>query len=311
MERKLIQLNSRKSVIVAFVLVCLVLTSCTSGTEVTPSQIATATLVLTSTPELPTLTSTPAQPSATATPAFEIGSILKRDIDGGMMLYVPEGEFIMGSDEAGADEKPQHTVSLDAFWIDRTEVTNGMYAQCIKAGECNNPGTSQRAAKYDDYPVAELRWADAKSYCVWAGARLPSEAEWEKAARGTDGRFYPWGNELDQTKYYIDPKPDYFSSLQKPVGSYPDGASPYGVLDMTGSVFEWVNDIYSPTYYAESPLLNPTGPLFGGSDHVFRGGNYVDYDLRVFSRSIPVKSSEPGWVLNVNVGFRCAMDVNP
>lgn len=289
----------------------LFLSGCSTFIKAMPTETRTATSAVVTAQASSVPTSTLALSSATPLPTLGIGSTLIRPVDGAAMLYVPEGEFIMGSDDAGTDEKPQHTIRLDGFWIDRTEVTNGMYGKCIAAGVCTNPGTSQRSAKYDDYPVAELRWADAKSYCVWADARLPSEAEWEKAARGMDGRAYPWGNQLDQEKYYVDPKPDYFSSLQKPVGSYPGGASPYGVMDMTGSVFEWVNDLYSPDYYLESPLSNPSGPLMDGTDHVFRGGNYVDYDFRVFIRSIPVKSNEPGWVLNVNVGFRCAMNVVP
>ena len=168
------------------------------------------------------------------------------ETDGMVLVYVPAGEFRMGS--AGSDsqaqdnEKPQHTVYLDAFWMDRTEVTNALYALCVKAGACQPPlsvnyswresyyGNSQ----YDGYPVVYVSWKDAAAYCEWAGRWLPTEAEWEKAARGTDGRLYPWGNaEPDANRLNFNGNVD-----ARAVGSYPSGASPYGALDMAGNVWE-------------------------------------------------------------------------
>jgi formylglycine-generating enzyme required for sulfatase activity len=286
------------------------LMSCSFSTLYTPATAATETLAVTATVQIPDATLTQPPPSVTPLPTLGVGSTFIRSTDDAVMVYVPEGEFTMGSNEGGADEKPEHAVFLIEYWIDQTEVTNGMYEKCYKDGACRNPGTSQRASKYDDYPVASINWIDAKSYCSWAGARLPTEAQWEKAARGTDGRSYPWGNELDPAKYYLPQKPSNVALIHKPVGSYPLGASPYGVLDMTGSVFEWINDMYSATYYLNSPSSNPIGATDLENSHFYRGGDYVGYDLRVFSRTIPSNLPEAGWLKYVNVGFRCAMDVD-
>jgi eukaryotic-like serine/threonine-protein kinase len=283
---------------------------CSSLISYTPTSAMTETFVASVSPSISDATLTQPPPSITPLPTFGVGSTFIRSVDGAVMVYVPEGEFIMGSNNAGTDEKPEHSVFLFEYWIDQTEVTNGMYEKCLHDGACRNPGTSQRASQYDNYPVASINWIDAKSYCTWADARLPTEAQWEKAARGTDGRSYPWGNELDSTKYYLPQKPSNVTFIHKPVGSYPEGASPYGVLDMTGSVFEWINDMYSATYYLNSPSANPVGAADLENSHFYRGGDYVDYDLRVFSRAIPVNLPEPGWLKYVNVGFRCAMDVD-
>jgi eukaryotic-like serine/threonine-protein kinase len=288
----------------------ILMSSCSSSALYAPTTSITETLAVSATPMVPDATLTQPPPSATPLPTLGVGSTFIRSKDGAVMVYVPEGDFIMGSNDAGTDEKPQHNVFLIEYWIDQTEVTNEMYEKCQKDRACRNPGTSQRASKYDDYPVASINWIDAKSYCTWADARLPTEAQWEKAARGTDGRSYPWGNELDPAKYYLPPKPGDFAFIHKPVGSYPEGISPYGALDMTGSVFEWVNDMYSATYYINSPSANPIGAADLEDSHFYRGGDYVGYDLRVFSRAIPANLPEAAWLKYVNVGFRCAMDVD-
>ena len=181
----------------------------------------------------------------------------------------------MGSNSDRDDEKPVHIVYLDAYWIDKTEVTNAEYAKCESARVCKPPisyesltrfsyyGTEQ----YANYPVVYVTWTQAKTFCLWSGARLPTEAEWEKAARGTDGRIYPWGN-----YYTTSALLNYNSNVgdTTAVGKYPSGASIYGALDMSGNVWEWVADWYDASYYASSSSTNPTGPASGGT-RVLRG----------------------------------------
>jgi len=191
-------------------------------------------------------TSTPAHTSThlpTETPALRVGSTQVSSQDGMVMVYVPAGEFIMGS-ETYADEKPQRTVTLDAFWIDQTEVTNAMYARCMESGTCRATGSGRTTiAGYENYPVVVDKWDQAKDYCGWVGRRLPTEAEWEKAARGINGGTYPWGEGANcgQANY------GGCKWEVQPVGSYPDYASPYGALDMAGNLWEWVSDVYPGT----------------------------------------------------------------
>lgn len=255
----------------------------------------------------PSATSTANKPLATPSPTLGVGSTWSRPADESVMMYVPESEFLMGSDLGADFEGPEHVVYLDSFWIDRTEVTNAMFGDCVARKACKNPGTSNRSSEYGNHPVSSIVWDDAFNYCAWVGARLPTEAEWEKAARGSDGLLYPWGNQLDKSKYYLDAEGQTSIPLNKPVGSYPEGASPYGVMDLTGGVFEWVNDWYSSSYYQESPGSNPSGPP-EGDKHVIRGGDYVDYDLRTFTRYAGANSF---FRTLKNLGFRCAYDANP
>ncbi len=182
---------------------------------------------------------------------------------------VPAGEFTMGADRGGeADERPAHRVSLDAFSIDRLEVTNEAYAACVAARRCRPAKRFDRDAERPRRPVVGVSWSDAEAYCSWAGGRLPTEAEWEKAARGTDGRRYPWGDA---------PEPDLqhavFGSLQRvaaEVGGRPAGASPYGALDMAGNVWEWVRDVYGPLEYAKGDRRSPTGPTCAEAEADYR-----------------------------------------
>jgi formylglycine-generating enzyme required for sulfatase activity/CHAT domain-containing protein/Flp pilus assembly protein TadD len=215
------------------------------------------------------------------------GAELTNAVDGARYVYVPAGVFSMGLDAGGFDEKPQHEVELDAFWIMQTEVTNEQYEKCVVAEVCSPPfhpewGEDDFWAVYDRHPVIHVTWEQAATYAEWAGGRLPTEAEWEKAARGSDGRRYPWGNTTPtaQRLNYNDEVGD-----TQPVGSYPDGASPYGALDMAGNVWEWVADWYAEDYYATSPRDNPTGPV-DGERRVLRGGAYnsVLYDVGVYYR---------------------------
>jgi formylglycine-generating enzyme required for sulfatase activity len=205
-----------------------------------------------------------------------------RQTDGMEMVYVPEGAFTMGRREdqileeclkiseycnvSYYDEAPPHVVIVSAFWIDKTEVTNAMYEKCVNDGKCEVPSFSYNETgtmnygnpRYGNYPVNYVDWTQSSHYCEWAGARLPTEAEWEKAARGTDERIYPWGNiAANNTLTDITPWQEW---KPIPVGSYPKGASPYGVLDMAGSLREWIYDTYSETYYSESPSTDPQGP---------------------------------------------------
>jgi formylglycine-generating enzyme required for sulfatase activity len=254
--------------------------------------------------------------SPTITPSF--GSTQVSTIDGMVMLFVPSGEFLMGAetrqgydacmencdtDYCGCEERwfeaegPPHEVFVSAFWIDQTEITNLMYAKCIKAGSCELPeytaeGNVPQNTDYfedaanADHPIVEVDWFEAQSYCEWAGRRLPTEAEWEKAARGTDALEFPWGNEFDSmlanycdVNCPVEYAEEYLSefndgySYTSPVGSYPDGKSPYGAFDMAGNVWEWIADWYDEEYYSVSPNENPTGPSSGESK-VLRGGNF-------------------------------------
>jgi serine/threonine-protein kinase len=286
----------------------------TATLAVVVANSATPTLTATSAP--PTLT-----PAATLTPepALGIGSTQISPIDNMVQVYVPAGSFQMGSDAGDSNEKPVHPVTLDAFWIDRTEVANAMYALCVEAGKCPPPFSPKSDtrnsyygdAQYDNYPVIYVTWDNANAYCDWAGRRLPTEAEWEKAARGTDERTYPWGNEQpagnllnfadSNTNFdWSDRTVDDGYADTSPVGNYPDGASPYGALDMAGNVWEWVNDWYDEAYYGSSPSENPQGPA-SGQYRVLRGGSWGSSDsVRAANRSW----YEPGF--DYDVGFRCA-----
>lgn len=236
----------------------------------------------------------PVQPAVGIYPGPPVGG------DDAPMVLVRAGEFIMGSEEGESDEKPVHRVYLDAFSIDAYEVTNARYGAFIQA-------TGRRAPMYWNdaqynvpaQPVRDVTWSDAEAYCHWAGKRLPTEAEWEKAARGTDGRTYPWGNQWDRTKANTS---DGGPGKPMPVGSYEGGKSPYGAYDMAGNVEEWVADWYYPIYYKRSPSRNPKGPASGRA-RVLRGGSWTDppQDVRAANRALP-----PPDLWSDTIGFRCA-----
>ncbi|UCE17591.1 MAG: formylglycine-generating enzyme family protein [Gemmatimonadota bacterium] len=286
-----------------------------------------------------------------------------RPTDDMTLVYVPAGEFKMGSGglrwirwsgslgdgdlalHVFRNERPRHTVYLDGYWIDRTEVTVAMFRRFTEAtgymttAERDGWGKPWRAGPKesewprvegadwmhphgpgpvaeDDHPVVQVSWDDAAAYCTWAGGRLPTEAEWEKAARCTDGRMYPWGNSFDGSRLnfcdsrcpverWRDPDYDDGYAFTSPVGSYPDGASPYGVLDMVGNVWEWVVDWYDEKYYEISPYKNPAGPN-SGTFRSMRGGAWYDGEGKAWT-TCTVRHQNPPWDRYEDVGFRCVV----
>ncbi len=241
--------------------------------------------------------------------ASQPAEIWVRPADGMVMAYIPAGEFIMGSDDGENNERPAHPVYLDAYWIDQTEVTSTMYLACLEAGDCVTPPerTYLDDPAYANHPVVYLDWDAAQDYCQQIGGRLPTEAEWEKAARGPStgsgtGRTYPWGEEIDCDKA------NYGRCMDDttPVGSYEAGRSPYGLYDMAGNVWEWTADWYSVHYYETSPVKNPTGAE-SGLFHTLRGGSWHtgDWNARTTDRYV---DDVP--ILRNQIGFRCVISVN-
>jgi len=226
------------------------------------------------------------------------------------MVLVPAGEFMMGDDTSGQnDERPAHPVSLDAFYIDQYEVTTTRYARYFEQTNRAAPQywSTQVPLNHGNKPVVGVDWNDAVAYCAWAGKRLPTEAEWEKAARGTNQRPYPWGNAAASAQranfgHCCDFK-DYGALTD--VGAFEQGKSPSGAYDMAGNVWEWVADWYGENYYAKSPARNPKGPS-NGESRVLRGGSWLSGPVLVRSagrdRSSPTSRGVP-------FGFRCAQDV--
>jgi eukaryotic-like serine/threonine-protein kinase len=271
--------------------------------------------------------------------ALGIGTTQEREKDNMMMVYVPEGPFTMGSNSGDESERPEHTVTLNGFWIDKTEVTNAMFQAFVQANnyqteaerigkayfldlnlktwqridgiDWQHPrGTESNLIGLNTYPVVDVSWNDATAYCAWVGGRLPSEAEWEKAARGIDGNIYPWGGATPSGNLlnfadgnldldWADKKMNDGNPLTAPVGSYPDGASPYGVLDMAGNVWEWVDGWYD-AYPGGDKTASPD---FGVTYRVLRGGSW-DYPVD-YARSANRLRGTP-YDAGSNIGFRCA-----
>lgn len=224
------------------------------------------------------------------------------------MILIPAGEFIVGSTlrEGYNDERPPVTVDLDAYYIDRCEVTNAQFRLFMEASGHRAPVYwDDENYNHPEQPVVGVTWHDAAAYAKWAGKRLPTEAEWEKAARGTDGRMYPWGNEWDSLKCNSNICADG-NQFTAPVASFRGGASPYGVMDMAGNVWEWCADWYGSNY-SRSPRKNPRGADFSG-ERVLRGGSWCTTDhsyLRCANRNW----FSPDFGFG-DAGFRCARDVS-
>ena len=264
--------------------------------------------------------SEPKQPAATATQerfAVKQRAVSAKTItgkDGAPMVLVPAGEFMMGSREEAEsiykDERPAHAVYLDAYYIDQYEVTIARYATFLHETKRSEPRywSDEVLDQHGGKPVVEVDWSDATAYCAWVGNRLPSEAQWEKAARGTDGRTYPWGNEAPTPKlvnFWKGYREKFFEQGLTIVGGYEAGRSPYGVYDMAGNVWEWTADWYEESYYSRSPESNPKGPL-SGQYRVLRGGSWNQADDNVRST---IRGKNPPSYRSNYIGFRCVQDV--
>ena len=225
----------------------------------------------------------------------------------GEMVTIPAGPFIRGTESGGFDERPQRTIYLDAFAIDRYEVTNYQYQQFVVATGHRKPGLPSRYAKSGakvrgiNQPIVYVSWEDADGYCRWKDKRLPTEAEWEKAMRGTDGRLWPWGDkEQPDGANWARVQDGHEASAR--IGTFQSDKSPYGVMDGAGNVMEWVADWYNETYYKSSPDQNPPSPEYG-TYRVLRGGGYTTAggDVRITSRSKMMQDFR-----DETIGFRCA-----
>jgi serine/threonine-protein kinase len=296
----------------------------------------TETPQVTETAEMPT--EVPPTPAPTEIPPTPTQANFKTsEIDQMDMIYIPAGEFMMGTNDIEAQrilegngrqypEVPTHNVTLDGFWIDKFEVTTGQYLKCVEAGVCEAAAHNNAifagseyytSPDYANYPVINVTWYKARAYCEWAGRRLPTEAEWEKAARGTDGRKYTWGNDpvsndvanlcdKNCTARYPNPKFNDGFPETAPVGSFPKGASPYGVMDMAGNVWEWTSSIPNPYPYVATDGREADQDVAYDSkwpERVWRGGTWTN-GYSWLRASLRYRSVANYW--NNNLGFRCA-----
>lgn len=318
----------KKPRLILYWFICFVLLSALAGCQPASSTgiapIPQSTLASTAT----ALPSPSSAPTNTPEPVFTSVPNSIRQSDDMEMVFVPAGKFTMGGEGGEPDEGPIHEVYLDAYWMDLTEITNAMYGLCVEAGACMPPVELSSYthenyfgnALFANYPVIFVDWSMANAYCQWAGVRLPTEAEWEKAARGEGARIFPWGEAWDVQKYkrlnFADrSNPELAADLSAndgyrdtaPVGSFPAGRSPYGIYDLDGNVWEWVADWYDPLYYNYSPMNNPQGPEGPTQDITMRstrGGGWVAANENVFhtyNRHGVVPDS-----VSSSIGFRCA-----
>ncbi len=281
-------------------------------TQVRSAATATATKNVLKATSTPTPSKTPSQIPNEFTDRF-----------GASMRLIPAGEFTMGGNNGFTDERPIHTVYLDSYYIDKYEVTNALYEDCVNDGVCSPPqnyGSGTRSSyygnsQYSNYPVVYVDWNQSKNYCEWRDARLPTEAEWEKAARGINEYNYPWGNDFQCKNGNFDdiqglngyiipggPNCDGYEDTA-PVGSFGSGKSPFGIYDMAGNTWEWVSDWYDENYYLESPYQNPQGPS-SGNGRAIRGGAWDVANKKnlLTTRRIGFEPLTTGNYL----GFRCA-----
>lgn len=233
------------------------------------------------------------------------------------MVLVPAGAFIMGDNTHynwtfmlayNIYDGPEHTVYLDAYYIDKKEVTNEQYRKFVEETGYHRPNCWNDARlNRPDYPVVGVTWEDAVAYATWAGKRLPTEAEWEKAARGTDKRLWPWGNKFDKGLCTVWESDCREAGLRgtTPVGKYENGKSPYGCYDMAGNVWEWCSDWYDQNYYYASPKKNPKGPDIG-QQRVLRGGGFLYFGH--YARCT-ARYRVPWYAQSPQIGFRCAKSV--
>ncbi|MDT8381106.1 MAG: formylglycine-generating enzyme family protein [Brevefilum sp.] len=325
-------------------------THASNSTKIITHTATQVTSTSTSIPPTPTITKTATILPPTVTPIIRLEN---GDVDyqinpkdGMPIILVPAGEFPMGSNGQNADknESPEHQVYLDAFWIHQYEVTNRQFLEYIEqsglmtyaeiqgwswvfgngskkvdgAFWASPAGNGTHIEDRLDHPVVHTGYLDAVNYCNWAGGRLPTEAEWEKAARGPDSRAFPWGGDpIKESKANfcdvqcsMEWSNEFFDDgyeITAPVGSYPEGSSIYGVMDMAGNVWEWVADYYDGNYYEDSPLDNPTGPEYG-EIYVIRGGSWVSEQQ--YLSCTTRYWSEPDETSNDH-GFRCVFDDVP
>lgn len=345
-QRTILRSRKRVSSLSLFMICAFLLAGCSNPTAV--EQLANpipVTNVLSPTEMAPVPTALPAStvqptpenmaapqsisPSISETEQPTLGSTRISAVDQMEEVYVPAGEFIMGTDDKDAKttieggvaypENPSHTVYLDGYWIDKYEVTTGQYALCVDAGVCRlpwSPGSETQTRyfgepEYSNYPVIWVSWFMARAYCEWAGRRLPTEAEREKAARGTDGRKYPWGNDpvsgervnycdVDCPRSYANKMDDDGYPGTAPVGSYPEGASPYGAMDMAGNVWEWTGTLLKTYPY---DATDGREDLEASGHRVWRGGPYSNGPWWMRT-SLRYHSVPQYWWFNL--GFRCA-----
>ena len=238
-------------------------------------------------------------------PGTKIGDVRINPKDGAEMVWVPAGEFLVGDTDKGMMLHPQSKVYMDGYWMYKYEVTVAQYRKFCEATNREMPKAPDWGWK-DDHPMVNVTWQDAADYAKWAGVSLPTEAQWEKAARGTDGRIYPWGNKWDASKCANGTGNDVKST--QPVGSYASGASPYGCMDMSGNALEWCSDWYDKNYYKTAPTKNPTGPSNADKRcllRVLRGGSWCG-QVPVLFRCGCRSGSFPTGRGNCH-GFRCAI----
>ncbi len=230
--------------------------------------------------------------------------------EGRPMVQIPEGPFTMGSNEGDPDEAPEHQVYLKSFYIDLKEVTQSEYERYVKMtkrGKPFIPVFEDDISKIQgaDLPAMGMSWNDAVAYCHWASKRLPTEAEWEKAARGERKRRYAWGDEFDPVRANLDGEEDGYKYLAQ-IGSFESGRSPYGLYDMTGNIAEWVADTYDEHFYEGSPYRDPVGPEEEGEHKVIRGGSWRESGL---TARVSKRFQAKMWRTDSTIGIRCAKDL--